>query len=74
MLSQARLHIETLKLNVPIKFVQADTASELSSLFGENKFDTVVDTFSLCIMGNEGAKRCLDEMARVVKKSEDGGR
>jgi len=77
MLSQARLRIDQLlKLNnnTPIiKFVQADATSELSSLFGENTFDTVVDTFSLCVMGNEGANRCLDEMARVVKKSEDGG-
>jgi ubiquinone/menaquinone biosynthesis C-methylase UbiE len=51
-----------------IKFVKADATSELISLFGENAFDTVVDTFSLCVMGNEGARKCLREMTGVVKK------
>ena len=30
-------------------------------------FDTVVDSFSLCVMGNDGAKRCLQQMSTVVK-------
>jgi len=30
-------------------------------------FDTVVDSFSLCVMGNDGAKRCLQQMSKVVK-------
>mmetsp|Transcript_20976 Transcript_20976/g.44900 ORF Transcript_20976/g.44900 Transcript_20976/m.44900 type:complete len:318 (+) Transcript_20976:99-1052(+) len=60
--------------SVPVKFVRADATSELCSLFGEDAFDTVVDTFSLCVMGNEGARRCLSEMAGVVKRGEDGGR
>jgi ubiquinone/menaquinone biosynthesis C-methylase UbiE len=51
-----------------IKFVKADATSELIPLFGENAFDTVVDTFSLCVMGNEGARKCLREMRGVVKK------
>ena len=57
-----------------VRFVRADATSELSSLFGESRFDTVVDTFSLCVMGNEGAARCLEEMTRVVKSRRDGGR
>lgn len=72
MLSQAKLRKEQIMDGVdgiPVKFVQADATSELISLFGENKFDTVIDTFSLCVMGNEGAKRCLEEMTGVVKKS-----
>ena len=51
-----------------MKFVKADATSELISLFGLNAFDTVVDTFSLCVMGNEGARKCLREMTGVVKK------
>lgn len=68
-------------LNVPdfvqVDFVKADATADLVSLFGVRSgtngyFDTVVDTFSLCVMGNNGAKRCLEQMSRVVKK--DGGR
>jgi len=57
----------------PVRFERLDATRQLRSLFGENRFDTVVDTFSLCVMGNEGAQRCLAEMAGVVKKREDGG-
>ncbi|EJK67690.1 hypothetical protein THAOC_11242, partial [Thalassiosira oceanica] len=76
MLSQARRRVEqdaTLD-GTKIKFVRADATSELSSLFGDNRFDTVVDTFSLCVMGNEGAPMCLEELAKVVKRKGDGGR
>ncbi|KAL7531160.1 hypothetical protein ACHAXR_003876 [Thalassiosira sp. AJA248-18] len=79
MLSQARVRIQQMKSmgiiddSIPVKIVQADATSELTSLFGKDKFDTVVDTFSLCVMGNEGAKRCLEEMTGVVKKGGDGG-
>lgn len=71
MLSQAEARIKQMNVdnNIPIQFVRADATSELVKLFGEDKFDSVVDTFSLCVMGNEGAKKCLDEMAGVVKKS-----
>ena len=70
MLSEAQARIQQMNIdkNVPIKFVKADATSELVTLFGENKFDTVVDTFSLCVMGNEGAKKCLNEMIGVVKE------
>lgn len=71
MLSQAEARSQQMNIgkNVPIQFVKADATSELVNLFGENKFDTVVDTFSLCVMGNEGAKKCIEEMAGVVKAS-----
>ncbi len=64
-------------LNVPphveVNFVKADATADLVNLFGsEGMFDSVVDTFSLCVMGNEGAKRCLEQMKNVVKK--DSGR
>ena len=31
------------------------------------KIDTVVDTFSLCVRGNDGAKKCVDQMKNIVK-------
>ena len=70
MLSQAEARIKQMNIdnNIPIQFVRADATSELVKLFGQDKFDSVVDTFSLCVMGNEGAKKCLEEMAGVVKK------
>jgi len=70
MIEEAKLRIqnEIVTKDAVIKFVIADATSELTSLFGEETFDTVVDTFSLCVMGNEGAKRCLDQMTSVVKK------
>ena len=52
----------------PIRWVQGDATSELVSLFGTNVFDTVVDTFSLCVMGTAGAQECLtQQVSRVVK-------
>lgn len=46
----------------------------MSQYFEESTFDTVVDTFSLCVMGNDGAKRCLQQIKHVVKPSKDGGK
>merc|ERR1719445_1819239 len=57
-----------------VEFKQADATTELVDLFGKNSFDTVVDSFSLCVMGNEGAKKCLQQMKNVVKSKLDGGR
>ena len=34
----------------------------------------MVDSFSLCVMGNQGAKSCLDQIRRLVKPKEDGGK
>ncbi|EED92195.1 predicted protein [Thalassiosira pseudonana CCMP1335] len=76
MLSQAKLRIQQLGLlekKVDVNFVKADATSELVELFGRSKFDTVVDTFSLCVMGNEGARKCLEEVTGVVKEGKDGG-
>lgn len=71
MLSQAEARIQQMDIDkkIPIQFVKADATSELVNIFGENKFDSVVDTFSLCVMGNEGAKKCIEEMAGVIKPS-----
>eukprot|EP00558_Chaetoceros_sp_UNC1202_P014562 CAMPEP_0197236230 /NCGR_PEP_ID=MMETSP1429-20130617/3417_1 /TAXON_ID=49237 /ORGANISM="Chaetoceros sp., Strain UNC1202" /LENGTH=293 /DNA_ID=CAMNT_0042694985 /DNA_START=324 /DNA_END=1205 /DNA_ORIENTATION=+ len=70
MMEEAKVKLRL--LNVPdyvdVHFVKGDATAELSTLFGaEGYFDTVVDTFSLCVMGNAGAKRCLEEMKHVVK-------
>lgn len=51
----------------PVKFVQGDATSELVQRFGVDTFDTVVDSFSLCVMGTDGARECLDQMTQVVK-------
>lgn len=69
MLQQARERLTTLPEleSLPIKFVQGDATEGLVSLFGTGSFDTVVDSFSLCVMGNEGARKCLDQMSRVIK-------
>jgi methyltransferase OMS1 len=65
MLQEARKRGVDLQLTA--KFRKADATTELVSIFGEAAFDTVVDTFSLCVMGDEGAKQCLDQLASVVK-------
>lgn len=67
MIEEARSRVKALNLDIPIKFVKADATSQLREYFGSNAFDTVVDSFSLCVMGNEGAKQCLDEMSIVLK-------
>eukprot|EP00574_Skeletonema_japonicum_P006806 CAMPEP_0201719462 /NCGR_PEP_ID=MMETSP0593-20130828/4652_1 /ASSEMBLY_ACC=CAM_ASM_000672 /TAXON_ID=267983 /ORGANISM="Skeletonema japonicum, Strain CCMP2506" /LENGTH=310 /DNA_ID=CAMNT_0048209901 /DNA_START=57 /DNA_END=989 /DNA_ORIENTATION=+ len=71
MLSQAEARIQQMNVDkaIPIQFVKADATSELIKIFGESKFDSVVDTFSLCVMGNDGAKKCIEEMAGVIKPS-----
>ena len=76
MLKEARAKVENLKLppGVKVEFVRADATKDLAEKFGSNSFDTVVDTFSLCVMGNEGARDCLAQMRDVVKPAEDGGR
>lgn len=56
-------------LDIPVEFIKADATTELTKIFGSDTFDTVVDSFSLCVMGNEGARNCLAEMTNVVKKS-----
>jgi methyltransferase OMS1 len=71
MMSEAKEKLNSLTVpsHVEIKFVKADATADLVQLFGSGGyFDTVVDTFSLCVMGNDGAKRCLEQMQNVVKK------
>lgn len=74
MLQQAKLKAKAnIPENVKVTFIQADATSQLKDLFGENTFDTVLDTFSLCVMGTKGAEACLSQMRSVVKKESDGG-
>lgn len=58
--------------NVQVTAVKADATSELVNRFGDGAFDTVVDSFSLCVMGNEGAVQCLDQISKVVKQGQEG--
>lgn len=75
MLQEARARANTLPnlQGVNVKFVKADATSELLSRFGAETFDTVVDSFSLCVMGDTGAKQCLDQLSQVVKRGTSGG-
>ena len=57
----------------PAETVRADATSELVGLFRERSFDTVVDTFSLCVMGEEGAEMCLRQARRLVRTRGEGG-
>jgi len=86
MMAEAKAKLSSLNVYVPdfveVAFVKADATKDLIHLFSaESKstddrdrgyFDTVVDTFSLCVMGDTGAKQCLAQMTNVVKK--DTGR
>jgi ubiquinone/menaquinone biosynthesis C-methylase UbiE len=75
MMAQARDKLRDIRVPdyVNVHFVKADATKDLIDLYGiEGYFDTVVDTFSLCVMGNDGAKNCLRQMQQVVKK--DSGR
>jgi len=74
MLQEAKARAKSLQLPFPVDFVKADATSQLVDLFGENTFDTVVDSFSLCVMGTGGAKKCLSQLTQVVKEQSDGGR
>lgn len=69
MLQEAIARVKSLPnlKGIDIKIVKADATSELVDRFGPDSFDTVVDTFSLCVMGN-GAQSCLQQMSQVVKR------
>ncbi|GLI68241.1 hypothetical protein VaNZ11_012593 [Volvox africanus] len=71
MLRQARTRVaETPALaDLPISFSQADVAA---LPFPDSSFDSVVDTFSLCVFPDPQA--ALNEMARVVRPAAEGGR
>ena len=76
MLSEARAKVSKLGLpsGVKVEFVRADATKDLVGMFGSSQFDTVVDTFSLCVMGNEGAKKCLSQLRDVVKPADQVGK
>ena len=66
MLKQARRRAASLGLcegGPSLRFVRADAAA---LPFEAAAFDTVLDTFSLCVLG-DAAPRALAEMARVLR-------
>lgn len=68
MLQQARVKVPK-ELSRVVHMEQADATSQLVDRFGTDAFDTVVDSFSLCVMGNQGARRCLQQVAQVVRST-----
>jgi len=75
MLREAKLKAAAnIPKQIKVNFIHADATSQLVDLFGSEAFDTVLDTFSLCVMGTEGAEDCLKQMKAVVKKESDGGK
>ncbi|KAA8499194.1 Phosphatidylethanolamine N-methyltransferase [Porphyridium purpureum] len=70
MLAQAAMRARALGLNADgkVEFVQAD-ATDMSPVIGSNSFDTIVETFALCVMSDPGA--VLREAHRIIRKSDD---
>jgi ubiquinone/menaquinone biosynthesis C-methylase UbiE len=65
MLSQARQRLGDRNIdNTKIDLAVADVTKKLA--FGDNQFDVVVDTFSLCVI--DDPLSALKEMARVTKE------
>jgi len=58
----------------PVEFVQEDITSRSLFVKQDNTFDTIVDTFTFCVLGNEGTMRCLENMKRLVKDEQNGGK
>ncbi|KAG7341884.1 methyltransferase domain containing protein [Nitzschia inconspicua] len=75
MLQEARNRASSLRLpeDLSLRFIQGDATSELVQTFGKESFDTVVDSFSFCVMGTQGVKECLEQMSQVVKPKAKGG-
>ena len=75
MLQKAESKIEELSIpnNIKVDMKLVDATSQLTETFGRSSFDTIVDTFSLCVMGNEGARRCLSEMKNIITNKQNGG-
>jgi len=69
MLEEAQTRMRSLPnlKQIRVRTVKADATSNLVSEFGTEAFDTVVDSFSLCVMGTEGATAALRQMSEVTK-------
>jgi methyltransferase OMS1, mitochondrial len=71
MLNEAKRRVAGLEnlQGVPVTIITADATKDLVDRFGNQSFDTVVDSFSLCVMGSEGAIQCLEQMSQIVKST-----
>lgn len=77
MMKEAQLKLEMINIPwfVEVQFVKGDATSDLIKYYGTHgTFDTVVDTFSLCVMGNQGAIKCINQLKSVVKPKDQGGK
>lgn len=75
MLGEARKRFKKIPdlQKIPVRFIEADATSELVQRFGANSFDTIVDSFSFCVMGMQGAKACLEQLRETVKPKKENG-
>jgi methyltransferase OMS1, mitochondrial len=77
MMEEAKSKIDLLNIPsfVTVEFIKGDATTDLTKFYGtEGEFDSIIDTFSLCVMGDEGAKRCLNQMKSVLKPKEKRGK
>lgn len=74
MLEQAFSRVKSLSNleNIEVTLMKADATKELVHFFGTERFETVVDSFSLCVMGNTGASQCINQISKVVKRRDHG--
>ena len=47
--------------------------SELVQRYGANLFDTIVDSFSFCVICMQGGKACLEQLRETVKLKKENG-
>jgi methyltransferase OMS1 len=75
MLQETKVKLANLPIlrNVDVRIVKGDMTSQLVELFGSESFDTVIDSFSMCVLGDNGAQKAMDQLSRVVRTQENGG-
>ena len=58
---------------ISVWFIEADAMSELVQRYGANLFDTIVDSFSFCVICMQGGKACLEQLRETVKLKMENG-
>ena len=75
MLGEARKRFKKIPnlQKISVWFIEADAMSELVQRYGANLLDTIVDSFSFCVMGMQGGKACLEQLRETVKLKMENG-